>query len=437
MKNKHLLVISVDAMVFEDIEYVKELPNFKRLLDGCAMIERVKTIYPSLTHPVHATMITGAPAGITGIASNEYFEPGVIGGRWYNELPEIGCETIFHAAHRAGLTSAVTTWPVTNKGDGVIDHLVPCMMNYYFDGRDGDPIIDVCREMGATDSVDEILRDTIDRFGIENAHPIIEEFQAYATARVIKELKPNLIFTHPSYVDSMRHSGGVFSEKVNLALYETDRWLGMMLDALDEAGIADTTDVVVLSDHGQVDIVRRVCLNALLRDKGYITVNGDGEVTDWRVYVASRGASAHVFLKDKNDTALYNEVRALLDELKRQGVWGFDEVLTREEVKAEYGLDGEFSFVLETDGFTSFGEEWTYPYVRPLCNTDYRFGRATHGHKPEKGAQPTFIAKGPSFRKGAIIPEGSILGHAPTFAKIFGLTLKDATGVPHDEILNI
>ena len=33
MKSKHLLVISVDAMVFEDIEYVKDLPNFKKLLE--------------------------------------------------------------------------------------------------------------------------------------------------------------------------------------------------------------------------------------------------------------------------------------------------------------------------------------------------------------------------------------------------------------------
>ena len=75
MKNKHLIVISVDALVFEDLEYAKELPNFKRILDNGAIIERVKTIYPSLTHPVHATMITGAPAGKTGIINNLQLTP--------------------------------------------------------------------------------------------------------------------------------------------------------------------------------------------------------------------------------------------------------------------------------------------------------------------------------------------------------------------------
>ena len=60
--SKHTVVISVDAMVFEDLEYLRTLPNFSRLLDGASVIERVSTIYPSVTHPVHATIITGAPA---------------------------------------------------------------------------------------------------------------------------------------------------------------------------------------------------------------------------------------------------------------------------------------------------------------------------------------------------------------------------------------
>ena len=73
--NKHVIVVSFDALVFEDIEYAKNLPNFKKLLDGAAIIERVKTIYPSVTHPVHATLITGAPAGVTGIVNNLIFKP--------------------------------------------------------------------------------------------------------------------------------------------------------------------------------------------------------------------------------------------------------------------------------------------------------------------------------------------------------------------------
>ena len=62
-ENKHLIVISVDALVFEDLEYARTLPNFARILAEGSRIERIRTIYPSVTHPVHATMLTGVPAG--------------------------------------------------------------------------------------------------------------------------------------------------------------------------------------------------------------------------------------------------------------------------------------------------------------------------------------------------------------------------------------
>ena len=117
MKNKHVIVVSVDAMVFEDLEYARELPHFKKLLEGGSLIERVTTIYPSLTHPVHATLLTGAPAGVTGVIRNEILTPGKLKGLpWYNLLSDIKCDTILHAAKRAGLTTACCTWPLTAKG---------------------------------------------------------------------------------------------------------------------------------------------------------------------------------------------------------------------------------------------------------------------------------------------------------------------------------
>ena len=137
MKNRHLIVISVDALVFEDLEYLKNLPNFSRLLDGASMVERVKTIYPSVTHPVHATLITGAPAGVTGIINNLTFDKENVGKRstkWFNRLDDIKCDTLLHAAKRAGLTTAASTWPLTSGGQEYIDYLVPNIMNEDFLG---------------------------------------------------------------------------------------------------------------------------------------------------------------------------------------------------------------------------------------------------------------------------------------------------------------
>ena len=35
---KHLVVISIDALVYDDLEYAKSLPNFKYLIDNGAKL---------------------------------------------------------------------------------------------------------------------------------------------------------------------------------------------------------------------------------------------------------------------------------------------------------------------------------------------------------------------------------------------------------------
>ena len=434
MNDKHLVVVSVDAMVFDDIEYARTLPAFKKLLDNGSVIERVKTIYPSLTHPVHATMLCGAPAGVTGIVCNEVFEPFNEVKRWYNYLDEINCETIYHAAKRAGLTTAAISWPVTSSGQEYIDYLVPCALTADFYGMEDRPL-DVYRKLGAQECLMDIIADAVDKYTWENAHPAVDNFMIACAVDVIKRYKPNLLMTHPSYVDSMRHRTGIFSDGVKEAVKETDRWLGLLMDALAEAGIYDKTDFIVVSDHGQLNINRRMCPNVFLADKGYIKLDEDGKLKSYDAFIQSCGLSAEVFLSRTDDKKLYDEIYKLLLDMAEEGIYGFERVFTVDEVKELYGLSGEFSFVLESDGFTSFSEELTRPVVRTFDIEDYRFGHATHGHMPEKGPQPPFIAAGPSIKKGVTIPRGNILNHAPTFAKILGVELKDSWGKAVDEIL--
>ena len=71
---KHLIVISVDALVYEDLLQAEELPAIGKLLKSGALIKHIKTIYPSLTHPVHATVLTGCAAGKTGIVNNTFLK---------------------------------------------------------------------------------------------------------------------------------------------------------------------------------------------------------------------------------------------------------------------------------------------------------------------------------------------------------------------------
>ena len=437
MKNKHLVYISVDAMVFEDLEYLKNLPAFSRLLDGASIIERVTTVYPSVTHPVHASLITGAPTGVTGIVNNLIFDKNagdLGGGVWFNSLSDIKCDTLLHAAKRAGLTTASSTWPLTSHGEKDIDYLVPNIMNSDFIGYEDD-ILSAYRKLGAKDNVIDIIEKGTKLYGHKNMHPEFDNFQVYCASEIIRKYKPDLILVHPGDVDSARHQSGLFTEPVRVALENTDRWLGMIYSAIDEAGISDNTDIVLVSDHGQIGITRTVSPNVWMVDKGYIRLDENGSLKDWDVYVQCTGASAHVYLSRPDDKALYDEVYSLLENMASEGIYGFEKVYTEKETREKYGLFGDFSFVLETDGYTSFGERLTRPVVCGFDLGDYRLSRATHGHDPKKGPQPPFIANGPSFKKGIVIPYGNLLDHAPTVAAALGIDLLDSKGKPVYEIL--
>jgi len=436
MKDKHLIVVSVDALVYEDLEYAATLPAFGKILKEGALIQRVETIYPSLTHAVHASIMTGCPAGVTGIVSNDIFEAGKFGRPWYNHLDEVKCETIFHAAKKAGLTTAACRWPVTANGDDVIDYLVPEIMGEDMNGHE-DEAAEVYRRLGTSECVMDIVEAALDKYGPGHTHPEYDEFEIWCAAEIIRRFKPNILFSHPGYVDSERHRTGLFSDYVRESVRVTDEWLTMLLEAVHDAGIEDSTDFVVLSDHGHLGIQRTLCPNVFLADAGLIRTDAQGNLVSWDAYICGCGLSGQVYLSRPEDEALKSQVFELLRSMAREGIYGFERVFTLDEVRERYGLDGAFSFVIETDGFTSFSEDWKRPVVRGFDLSDYRFGHSTHGHMPEKGPQPPFMGMGPSFKKGAVLAKGHILDHAATFAKILGIDLPQAQGKPADVILDI
>ena len=66
---------------------------------------------------------------------------------------------------------------------------------------------------------------------------------------------------------------------------------------------------------------------------------------------------------------------------------------------------------------------------------DYRYGKATHGHLPDKGPQPIFCAKGPAFCDDVVMERANLVDEAPTYAKVLGVELRDADGKVLEELL--
>lgn len=424
MKDRHVVVVSVDAMVFEDVETLSKLHAFEPIWDQTARVDRVKSVYPTITYPCHSTMMTGVYPDKHGIVQNEKQEVCVKSSLWQHMRESVKAKTIFDYAKEQGLTTAAVFWPVTGN-DPNIDYLID---EYW--PQHGESSEQCFRDSGSSEEVmQKVVIPNLKM--VENRHrkhPWADAFIMQCACDMLTNFKPNLLMVHPANVDGYRHETGLFSTKVTAGLYETNLWISQLIKAADDAGILDKTDFFIVSDHGQMNIRRAIALNALLADHGLIDVNENGEITDYTAFAKSGGLSALVYLKDPSDEAARAKTAAVLQQLKDGELAGIGEIFTEQEAREKHRLGGGFSFVVETDGYTTFANDWTRPLVRSLDNRNYRFGRATHGYLPEKGPQPTLIAFGPHIQPGAHLSNANLVDEAPTFAHALGFEMADTDG---------
>lgn len=72
----------------------------------------------------------------------------------------------------------------------------------------------------------------------------------------------------------------------------------MPLDAIDDAGISNNTDIVIVSDHGHIETVRSISINHFLEEEGMLRLNEDGSLKNWDVYAKGCGLSCEIYVRD-------------------------------------------------------------------------------------------------------------------------------------------
>lgn len=434
MRKKRLFVLSIDAMVYEDLEYIKTLPNMKRVYDFGTRVEKVRTVYPSLTYPCHVSMATGCYPDKHGVYNNELvqLDKKYADWWWYAKYQQV--ENIFDVAKAAGYTTAAFNWPVM-AGSKSIDWLVSEIWLH-------EPYTDLralLRENGANDAMMQVIENNLHYLDGSSPpnHPSFDNFAMGCCTDIMEKFTPEVCFAHDARIDGARHNGGVFSDLVLKAYDELDEWVGKIFLAMEKNGVLDQTDIVFTSDHGQMNYMRKLSLNKKLAQDGYITLDMQGNIICYTAFVKSAGLSSQVHIAEDADEKIKDKIFEYLCTLRDSGIYGFDEILTKAQAKQRYHLEGDFEFVLEGDGYTALYDnaDFTEPLSMPIDTSDYKYMRATHGHMPEKGPQPTIMFAGPSIKSGVVIKNGRIIDQAPTYAKLLGTVLPQADGNPIDAVL--
>jgi arylsulfatase A-like enzyme len=266
---------------------------------------------------------------------------------------------------------------------------------------------------------------------------------------VLAELGPDVVVHWVAEPDRTQHDHGVGSPEALDALREVDRSLGTVLDALRRYGMADTTDLLVVSDHGVTRHTSAVNVDQWLVDAG---LKAGARSDD--VVVVNNGPCALLHVKDREPA----RIRKLVESLQAQAWAGVmftaaDEPVARDPAapprpagdrrspRPDGWVPGTFSLelihsdnperhpdILLTFPWSSapneFGVPGTDVTTVGLATGDAARGPASgHGGMSPWAIRNTLLAWGPHFKRGVVsrVPAGAV-DVLPTVLQLLGLS---------------
>jgi arylsulfatase A-like enzyme len=415
---QHVVLISIDGLrpdyYLPAAGRLTRTPALDRLRERGSWAEGVVGQFPSLTYPSHTSIITGARPARHGVVQNTSFAPDG-SGSWFFDSSVLRIPTLWDAAHAAGLTTAGISWPVTVGAK--IDYLLPETNQAPRDST----WLDLMRRQSTPGLVDAVVarlgtfepnanRDYVQR----------DRFSTAAAAVIIENHRPNLVMIHLVEADTAQHESGPNSPQAIAAIERIDKSIASILQSVETAGIASSTTVIITGDHGFYRVHSAFQPNVALREAGLLQVDGGGRVTGWQA-MAHRSA---IRLKDPSDTATAAKVQKLFQDLADGPYLGLFRVVGRDELKARESDPDALLFLEPIEGYTTAAGT-----TGPFLIASARHG--DHGYMPDAPAMHTgLIVAGAGIQRGLAIPLARQIDIAPTAARLLGIELPQAEGVP-------
>lgn len=403
---RHTVVISVDGMGaswYRSPAPDLRIPNLMRLKNEGSFAEGVEGVYPTVTYPSHTTIVTGRMPAEHGIYTNvSSRQPGNNSRDWFWFSKAIKVPTLWDEARRERLSSAAVSWPVT--AGAAIDWDFPEiwdpakgeLMDFQLIGKYSTPGL-----------LQEVMTALHPQPGTDG-----DVIRTEVAVYLLKKYQPNLLLLHLNDLDHNEHEAGPDTQLARTTLEQMDARIGEVLAAIKEAGLAEATNVFIVSDHGFLPIERIVNPNLLLAKAGLLTVNEKGWPSGGKVFTVSNGGSFFIYWPEGQD--LRAEVAAALQPLLDQGLaWA---EFGRSALK-DLGVEPAVQMALEPAPGVVFGGRAAGDLAAPLPKPG-----GAHGFFPyRKGLEASFIAWGPGIKGGVDLHRIRMTSVGPTLLKAMGI----------------
>ena len=381
------------------------IPNLQRLKSLGSYAEAVEGVYPSVTYPSHTTLVTGRMPGEHGVYSNlSSREAGKNPSDWFWKASAIKVPTLWDEAQQRGLTSAAVFWPVT------VGARITWNIPEVWDpakGPSGDPLYI------AKFATPGLLFEAALELGPPKAGGDDDITRTRLAAFVLKKHQPNLLLLHLAALDESEHEHGPRSAEAIATLENSDVRIGELLATVKDAGLEDSTDVYIVSDHGFLPVEREINPNVLLARAGLLDVDASGKITGGKIATVATGGAFFIYWPDSQK--LQQEVEAALKPLRDEGVlWS----AFGRTALAELGAERAIQIALEAPSGAGFddGAKGEVVVKRPSLG-------GTHGYLPFRaGLESALIACGPGIKKGVNLHRIRMTAIGPTILQSLGIT---------------
>jgi predicted AlkP superfamily pyrophosphatase or phosphodiesterase len=358
-----VLLVSIDGLR-ADVVGTGRMPTLDALARDGVRAEWMNPSYPTLTFPNHYTLVTGLRPDHHGIVHNSMRDPEL--GRFSLGRREAvadarwwnGGEPAWVTVQKHGGRAATMFWPGSEA---------PVRGQHPDEWRPFDAAVT------AAQRVDQVL----------------------AWLERPAATRPGFVTLYFDQVDHEAHAAGPDSAPAHAAMAEVDAALARLFDGLSQRGLRDAVDLVLVSDHGMAPSGPAEFFEDWLQPRGLgldaIDIVMDGQVAG----VVPRGNVAAV-------------EAALLGRHPHAECWRREDLPER----WHYG---------------------THPRVPPIvCQADTGWRIATkdrarpsagsHGYAPEDPSmRAVFVADGPSFRDGAVLPPFDNVDVYPLLMRLLGV----------------
>lgn len=432
-RDQHVILISVDGLAHYYFEDPKApMPTIRKLAAEGARAKKMKTSLPTVTWPNHTTLVTGVQPGKHGVIGNSVLDRTTLKEIVY--LPDpvfdkdeiVKVPTVYDVVHQAGLTTAGIIWPASRNAKTLTWTVPDVGTQALFEKYGTASLLEECRAAGIpVDSQEEWCK-----AGNAGKFPR-DDLYTQMTIHVIKKHKPNFLALHLVSVDAFEHATGSKTPESYAAIQDSDNHIRDIVKAVEEAGLKDSTTLIVTADHGFITYNKIIQPNVLLKQAGLIKALGSKPL-ERKVWSFSQGVAYIYVLDQPNKEQLLKDITPKLAAME-----GVEEVIEEKDF-TKYGLQKPAEdprmpdlILSAKDGYyfgnNVAGEDIVVPTDSP---------KGAHGYSPANPLMDaSFVINGPGIKSGVVLDIISNTDVAPTAAHLLGVEMKNVDGKVLTEVL--